>query len=278
LPANETVGPVPPHSGPLFGRRIVVTRAPEQAKELASQLSELGATVVLLPAISFAEPADSGPLDAAIAALSTFDWILFTSANAARYFGRRCKARGVDPKAAQSGERPLFVAVVGPATAEAAAAEGFLVGHMAQEFQGLSLAQELAPDLTRKKVLIPHGDLAADDLVVALRFAGADVTEVTAYRTLEVDSGAPEALEAVRKGEVDMVSFFSASAFRSVSARVGVDVLGRIPIAAIGPVTADAIRDAGLKVAVESKVPTSKAFITALLQHFSAETSAKNFY
>ena len=276
MPADQTEDPTLHKSGPLLGRRIVVTRAPEQAKELASQLSELGATVVLLPAISFAEPADSGPLDAAIASLSTFDWILFTSANAARYFGRRCKARGVDPKAAQSGARPLFVAVVGPATAEAAAKEGFLVGHMAQEFQGISLAKELAPDLTRKKVLIPHGDLAAVDLTVALRFAGADVTEVTAYRTLDADSVPSEALDAVRKGEVDIISFFSASAFRSVSAKVGVDVLGRIAIAAIGPVTADAIREAGLKVSVESKVPTAKAFIAALLAHFPAPASTQN--
>jgi len=270
LPANQTVDT----AKPLSGKRIVVTRAKEQARELSAQLSELGATVILLPAISFAEPADSGPLDSAIASLSTFDWILFTSANAARYFGRRCKARGVDPKAAQSGEQPLFVAVVGPATAEAAAAEGFLVGHMAQEFQGISLAHELAPDLVRKKVLIPHGDLAADDLVVALRFAGADVTPVTAYRTLEADSASPEVLEAVRNGNVDLVSFFSASAFRSVRARLGVDALSHIAIAAIGPVTADAIREVGLVVAVESKVPTTKAFVSALLKHFSVDTPA----
>jgi uroporphyrinogen-III synthase/uroporphyrinogen III methyltransferase/synthase len=140
---------------------------------------------------------------------------------------------------------------------------------MAQEFQGIALAHEMAADLTRKRVLIPHGDLAADDLVVALRFAGADVTPVTAYRTLEVDSGAPEALEAVRKGNVDMISFFSASAFRSVRSRLGTEALAGVSIAAIGPVTADAIREAGLKVAVESKVPTSKAFVAALLKHFS---------
>lgn len=268
MPANEAVNA----AKPLAGRRIVVTRAIEQARELSSQLSALGATVILLPAISFAEPADPTSLDAAIATISSFDWILFTSANAARYFGRRCKAQGVDPKAAQSGERPLFVAVVGPATAEAAAAEGFLVGHMAQEFQGIALAHELAPDLTRKKVLIPHGDLAADDLVVALRFAGADVTPVTAYRTLEVDSASPESLDAVRKGNADVISFFSASAFRSVQSKLGTEALGRVAIAAIGPVTADAIREAGLKVAVESKVPTSKAFVTALLKHFGVET------
>ncbi len=274
MPANQTVDAAAPRSGPLLGRRIVVTRAPEQARELAAQLTEQGATVILLPAISFAEPADSAPLDAAIATLATFDWILFTSANAARFFGRRCKAQGVNPHAAQCAERPLFVAVVGPATSEAAAAEGFLVGHMAQEFQGIALAHELAPDLTRKKVLIPHGDLAADDLTVALRFAGADVTEVTAYRTLEADSAPPEALDAVRKGEVDMVSFFSASAFRSVQARLGAEVLGRVPIAAIGPVTADAIREAGLTVTVESRVATSKAFVAELLKHFAAPATA----
>jgi uroporphyrinogen III methyltransferase/synthase len=95
---------------------------------------------------------------------------------------------------------------------------------------------------------------------------------------LEVDSAAPEALEAVRKGELDMISFFSASAFRSVSARVGVDVLGRVAIAAIGPVTADAIREAGLKVAVESTVPTAKAFIAALLKHFSVDAAAQNYF
>ena len=95
------------------------------------------------------------------------------------------------------------------------------------------------------------------------------MTEVTAYRTLEVDSAVPtEALDAVRKGEVDIISFFSASAFRSLCAKVGAEVLGRIPIAAIGPVTADAIREAGLNVTVESKVPTAKAFIAALIAHF----------
>jgi len=77
---------------------------------------------------------------------------------------------------------------------------------------------------------------------------------------------------------VDIISFFSASAFRSVSARVGMDVVGRVAIAAIGPVTADAIREAGLKVTVESKVPTAKAFVAALLQHFSADMPAQNYF
>jgi uroporphyrinogen-III synthase len=89
---------------------------------------------------------------------------------------------------------------------------------------------------------------------------------------LEAGSASPEALDAVRKGNADVISFFSASAFRSVQSKLGTEALGRVAIAAIGPVTADAIRDAGIKVAVEWKVPTSSAFVAALLKDFAAET------
>jgi uroporphyrinogen III methyltransferase/synthase len=221
--------------------------------------------VILLPVISFADPADFSPLDAAIAALGGFDWVLFTSANAARFFARRCRTRGIEPRAAQSGERSLFVATVGPATSEAAAAEGFLVGHMAEEFQGSALARELAEDLAGRRVLLPRGDLAAADLPTALRAAGADVTEVICYRTLEVDSAAPEAVEAVRRGDVDVVSFFSASAFRALVGHLGTEYLRRVAIAAIGPVTAAEIRAAGLTVAIEAPEATTKSLISALI-------------
>jgi uroporphyrinogen III methyltransferase/synthase len=265
LPANQEADAKNIPARALAGRKIVVTRAAEQARELTARLTELGATVILLPVISFADPADFSPLDAAIAALGGFDWVLFTSANAARFFARRCRTRGIEPRAAQSGERSLFVATVGPATSEAAAAEGFLVGHMAEEFQGSALARELAEDLAGRRVLLPRGDLAAADLPTALRAAGADVTEVICYRTLEVDSAAPEAVEAVRRGDVDVVSFFSASAFRALVGHLGTEYLRRVAIAAIGPVTAAEIRAAGLTVAIEAPEATTKSLISALI-------------
>lgn len=265
---------VPESPKQLEGRRIVVTRAAEQARELTTRLEGLGAKVILLPAISFAEPVDSDPLDAAIADLSGFDWLLFTSANAARFFARRCRTRGVDPHAAQSTGKPLFVAAVGPATSEAAAAEGFLVGHMAEEFRGAELARELAEELRGKKVLLPRSDRATEDLPQALRASGADVTEVVAYRTLECDSPEREALGAVRRGEVDVVSFFSASAFQSLVGYLGLEALRGVALAAIGPVTAGAIRAAGLTVAIEAPEATGEAFIAALLRHFSVGSSS----
>jgi uroporphyrinogen-III synthase len=253
----------------LAGRRIVVTRALQQARELTMRLTALGATVISLPAISFADPLDRSMLDVAIAGLDEFDWLLFTSANAARFFARRCRMLGVVPHAAQAEGHFPFVAAVGPATSEAAAAEGFLVAHMAEEFQGAALARELTEELAGKKVLLPHGDLANSELPQALRDAGADVTKVICYRTLEAGSAAPEALEAVRRGDVDVVTFFSGSAFHSLFGLLGKEALGRLAIAAIGPVTAGEIRRVGLTVAIEAPEATTKAFVAALVGYFS---------
>ncbi len=256
-------------SKPLEGRRIVVTRAVEQSRALAAQLTELGATVIAVPTIAFADPLDSGPLDAAIAEFSSFHWLLFTSANAAHFFARRCRARGVEPKEAQSGTMPVFVAAVGPATSEAAAAEGFMVGHMAEEFQGVELAHELSGEVFGKKVLLPRSDQASDELPAALRQAGAYVTDVITYRTVACDSASPEGVSAIRNGIADVVSFFSASAFRSLAERIGIDALRRVRIAAIGPVTAAAIREAGLPIAIEAPQATSESFVAALVDYFS---------
>ncbi len=254
---------------PLAGRRIVVTRAAEQSRALTARLAELGATVIALPTITFADPLDTGPLDAAIAAVPTFHWLLFTSANAAHFFARRCRARGVEPRTVHSGPRPIFVAAVGPATSEAAAAEGFIVGHMAEEFQGVELAHELSGEVIGKKVLLPRSDQASDDLPVALREEGAFVTDVIAYRTVSCDAASPEAVSAVRRGAADVVSFFSSSAFHSLAERVGIHALGRVSLAAIGPVTAAAIREAGLPVAIEAPQATSESFVAALVDYFS---------
>lgn len=253
----------------LAGRRIVVTRALEQSRALTARLEELGATVIPLPMIAFVEPLDAGPLDAAIADLPTFHWLLFTSANAAHFFARRCRTRGIDPKTIQSGAQPLFIAAVGPATSEAAAAEGFMVGHMAEEFQGAELARELGSEVFGKKVLLPRSDLASDELPSALREAGAFVTDVISYRTVACDAASPEVVAAVRSGDVDVISFYSSSAFHSLAELVGLEPLRATALAAIGPVTAAAIREAGLPVAIEAPQATSESFVAALVDYFS---------
>ena len=132
---------------PLEGKRVVVTRAVEQARDLMARLENMGATVLLFPAVSFSEPSDTAELDRAIRSLAEFDWILFTSANAVRFFAGRCRKLGVEP----SQEGNYLCAAVGPATASAVAAEGFSVDHVAQEFLGAALARELSASLAARK-------------------------------------------------------------------------------------------------------------------------------
>lgn len=95
------------------------------------------------------------------------------------------------------------------------------------------------------------------------------MTDVIAYRTVACDAASPEAIASVRAGDIDVISFFSSSAFHSLAERVGLEALRCTPLAAIGPVTASAIRESGLAVAIEAPQATSESFVAALVEHFS---------
>lgn len=260
---------------PLQGKRIVLTRAIEQAHELKTRLETMGATVLLFPAVNFSEPADTAKLDQAIGDLARFDWILFTSANAVRFFSARCRKLN-----AQHGDRPRYrCAAVGPATASAAAAEGFSLDYVAQEFVGVALATELAEALSGKKVLLPRSERARQDLPAALKRAGADVTEVVAYHTGGVGAIDPEVMRAVRDAEVDVVCFFSPSAVENMRAELGANSFSRLgaraAMAAVGPVTAAALRSAFLTVAIEAPQATAESMAAAIENYFSLAQSQK---
>ncbi|MGA7793948.1 MAG: uroporphyrinogen-III synthase [Candidatus Acidiferrales bacterium] len=260
---------------PLEGKRVVVTRSVEQARDLMARLENMGATVLLFPAVSFSEPTDTAELDRAIRSLASFDWILFTSANAARFFAGRCRKLGVEP----SQEGNYLCAAVGPATASAVAAEGFSVDHVAQEFLGASLARELSESLVGKKMLLPRSERARPDLPDALKAVGAEVTEVVAYHTGGVGVIDPEVMQAIRDAEVDVISFFSPSAIENMRADLGEEVLSRLgaraALAAVGPVTAAALRSAGLPVAIEAPLATAESMARAIANYFSRSTDSK---
>ena len=262
-------------SRPLEGKRVVVTRAIEQARELVSRLENLGAIVLLFPVVSFSEPTDTDELDRAIRSLADFDWILFTSANAVRFFARRCRKLGFEP--GQGGR--YRCAAVGPATAGAAASEGFSIDHVAREFTGAALAAELSSKLAGAKVLLPRSERARRDLPDALKSAGAEVSDVVAYHTGGAGTGDTEVLHAIRGGNVDVISFFSPSAVENLRAAVGEERLAsfgsRVALAAVGPVTAAALRNAGLPVAIEAPLATAEAMADAIANHFSVYAGSK---
>lgn len=262
-------------SSPLDGKKIVLTRAIEQARDLKARLEKMGAVVLLFPAVNFSEPADTKELDRSIRSLNEFDWVLFTSVNAARFFAGRCRKLGVEP----SHDAGFCCAAVGPATASAVAAEGFPVDHVAQEFIGSALARELSDVLDGKKVLLPRSERARPDLPAALRSVGALVTEIVAYHTGGVGAIEPGVMQAMREADVDVISFFSPSAIENMRAELGEEVLSRlgakVKMAAVGPTTAAALRGAGLSVAIQAPLATAESMALAIATYFSTNTGSK---
>jgi uroporphyrinogen-III synthase len=254
----------------LERRRIIITRAPEQSKELVGRLEELGAEAVMLPVVRFLEPDNTVELDQAVQSLETFDWLIFTSANAVRFFLGRCRTMECWP--AVDGRGPK-IAVVGSATQLALAKEGLQSSLVPREFSGTGLATELRGVVAKKSVLLPRSDRATEDLPELLRNAGAKVTEVIAYRTTGPESFDPGMIEAIRAGLLDAVTFFSPSAFREFQNLLGAEVLAkwdsRVAFAAVGPVTAEAIRAANLPVAIEAEEATTASLIEGLENYFA---------
>jgi uroporphyrinogen-III synthase len=256
----------------LAGKRIVITRSAEQSEVLSRELSARGAVPVVVALVSFAKPEYSGPLDAAIAEIEQFDWMILTSAEAVRAVVKR--GEQLRKPVASTGNK-LQIACVGPVTAEAARNAGLRVGCIAKTHTGLGLAEELGNRLQGAKVFLPRSDRANPDLPLALRRHGAQVTEVIAYRTLrptEVDEGK---LRVMANGTVDAMLFFSPSAVHYFVELIdGAQLRGlqdRTAIIAVGPVTASALRECGFGRIVVAAETTASAAVLALEEHFGNE-------
>jgi uroporphyrinogen-III synthase len=261
---------------PLAGKRIVVTRAPEQAQELVHALEQLGAQVILLPMVSFALPDDCQKLDEQLRHLDWFDAILFLSKNAVRYMFDRCAQLGIKCEMLQSSSR--FVAAVGPATAEALKQKGIRVNYVAQKGTGEALARELRQSLAGRRVLLPRSDRGDERVPRALREVGANVTEVIAYRTMETDNLDADILARVRHAEINAVIFASPSAFQNFRSAIGEAELEnlspRVDFVAIGPTTAHAIRESGARLAVQAEEASAEGLARAIAKHYQHHSAA----
>jgi uroporphyrinogen III methyltransferase / synthase len=254
----------------LTGKRIVITRAAVQSEAIARELTARGAIPVMLPLVSFGEPEDFAPLDAAIAEIQQFDWMIFTSAQAVRSVVRRCEGLKIS---LIHGNAKLRIACVGPVTAEAARQAGLAVEYVAQTHTGMGLAEELGSELAGKAVLLPRSDRANPDLPVALKRYGAQVVEVIAYRTLRPTAGDEKNLRQIADGPADAILFFSPSAVHHFGELAGGEQLSslqdKLAIVAVGPVTANALRDAEVSRALVAAGTSASAVIEALEKHFA---------
>jgi uroporphyrinogen-III synthase len=258
-------------ASPLLRKRIVITRAALQSSELFDKLSGSGAIPILLPLISFGAPDDYAPLDAALSQWNKLDWVMFTSAFAVQaVVGRAARLRH---NLGRRNAASPYIAVVGPVTRNKATQAGFAVEHTAQTHLGVALAQELGKRVKGKRVLLPRSDRANPDLPLALTANGAHVIEVVAYRTLRPADADQERLAHVARGEADAILFFSPSAvhsFLELSGKKQLSILqDRMAITAIGPVTARALHDAGVRRIVQAAEPTASAVVDALESRFA---------
>lgn len=261
---------------PLFGKRILVTRTREQAGEMVDLLEDLGALAISAPTISIAPASDPAPLDAACAEASTFDWIVFTSVNGVDHFMRHLLAGSGDVRDLKG----VRLCTIGPATANRLARYGLKVNLMPDEFRAEAIVQTLAAstEVAGKRFLLPRADIAREHLAEALADAGADVTEVTAYRTVPVTSdtpGAPDVYRMLLDQAIDIVTFTSASTVRNFVAQIGVDpatdLLSATTVACIGPVTAQAAEQLGITADIVPSTYTIPALADAIVAHVARE-------
>jgi uroporphyrinogen III methyltransferase/synthase len=254
----------------LKGKRVVVTRAAEQSEPLVQALREKGVVPVVVPMVAFGPPDDPSLLDKAIRELHSYDWIFLTSQNALRALDERCQFLKAGFAQSMKGVR---VAVVGPATAEAAENAGLKVSYVATKHQGASLAEELAEAIRGKRVLLPRSDLANPDIVEKSKRAGAQVTEIVAYKTIRPYNQDLSKIEAIVREGADAILFFSPSAVHHLQELLGNERfqgLSRASVfAAIGPVTEAALRKADVERVVLAHDTTVAAVLTALMDFFS---------
>jgi uroporphyrinogen-III synthase len=259
----------------LAGKRIVITRSAAQSEAIARDLLDRGAIPVVLPLVSFAEPEDFAALDAAIAGIQRSDWMILTSAQAVRSVVKR---GGELKRGLVSVESKLKIACVGPVTAEAARQAGLPVAYVSQTHTGAGLAEELGNKLAGAKVVLPRSDRANPDLPVALKRHGAEVSEVIAYRTLRPSAVDEKNLRQIADGAADAILFFSPSAVHHFEELAGGEQLcglqDKLAITAVGPVTANALRSAGVSRAVVAADTSAAAVMEALEKHFAGAGKA----
>ena len=255
---------------PLFGKRVLVTRTRQQASELSRALAAQGAEPIELPTIEIVPSHDARELASAIAHLHTsaYGWTLFTSANAVALFMRHLRDAGLDARA--FGRTQL--AVIGPGTAEALASYGLRADIVPSRFVAEGLLEAMSARVVRgQRVLLPRAEDAREVLVDGLEALGAHVHELTLYRAAVPSQPDAEGLRRLRAGEIDIATFASSSAVRNLVEMLGGDVspLRGVLIAAIGPVTAEAVRDAGLDAGVTAAQYSIEGLVAALVARFA---------
>ena len=262
---------------PLFGRRILVTRAREGAARsgarsaLSEGLAAAGADVVELPSTRI-EALDPKPLRAAIENISVHDWAVFTSQTAVELFWASLRDTGRDARALAG----VRLAAVGPATADALLARGLAVDVVPERFVAEGLLEKLRdePTVAGARVLYVAAEAARDVLPRGLRDLGAEVRVVPCYRSVTDREGSERLRAEVERGAIHLATFTSAAAVHAFVEAVGGEAARHVSSASIGPVTSEALRAAGIEPVVEAKGSTMPRLVAAIVEWASGDVNA----
>jgi uroporphyrinogen-III synthase len=258
--------------------RILITRAAHQSSALAEHLVAHGCDPILIPAIEIVDPTSFAALDAALAHLDTFHWLLFTSANAVEAFAKRLSSSYFLLPTS------CHIAAIGQATARAAEAHNLPVTLIPPQAVAESLAQSLLPharqpDGTPTRFLLMRAEQARDHLPDTLRSAGADVTIAPAYRTI-IPNSSIEALRTLFSPAgraVHAITFTSSSSATNLLALLqasGLTLPPEIPRISIGPITTQTLRELSLPPHAEAAEPTIPALVASVLQSLTPKPSS----
>ena len=254
---------------PLFGKKILVTRAREQASDLSERVRDLGGIPIEFPTIEVIPPESWADADHCAAQMAVYDWVIFTSANGVKFFLERIFALGRDIRDLK-GPR---ICAIGPKTAEALDALKVKVDLVPSEYRAESIFEGLKKeDLRGKRLLIPRAKLARDVLPQELRKTGASVDVVEVYQTIRPAGNAEEVKRLLRNKSISAITFTSSSTVSNFADLVGInevrDLMGGVAIASIGPITAERARTLGIKTTVMPEEFTIPALVEALAEYF----------
>jgi uroporphyrinogen III methyltransferase/synthase len=251
---------------PLFGRRVLVTRPRHQAGEMLRRLEHLGAITYLLPAVEIRDPADWGPVDAAIRQINRYQWLVFTSANGVERFFKRLFELGLDLRSLGA----IKLAAIGPATAASLMARHLKADLVPESFRSEELAAALLPHVADQRVLLARADRGRD-LIRAELAAVAEVEQIAVYSQVDAIESDPNVMLALSRGEIGYVTLTStniAKAFlKNIDETCRMRIRdGAIKLVTISPVTSAAVRELGFEVSAEAQAYNTEGLIGALIR------------
>lgn len=266
---NSASSPAVGAAKPLARRRIVVTRARAQAGALAQRIEELGGEIFEFPTIEIQPPADFSAFDAAVRNIESYDWLIFTSVNGVAPFLERLHHSAKD----ETFLARLNVGAIGPETAKALESVGIKTALVPERFQAEGILEALGGGRMRgKRVLIPRAARAREILPETLRQWGATVDVVVAYQTVLPATDVAPLARAIEDHAIAAITFTSSSTVsnfvRLFPQRRLDQIVSGTPIACIGPITEQTVKDLGGMAQIVAREFTIAGLVRALAAYF----------